>query len=199
MWISADDLAAVSHTITWLSIVGSLLLISLLAAYHVSRKSNAKESTKCWNPTQREMLLWLSVCDLVQCIFYLIRPGVRNHNCAWVAPVITFFNCAGYLWTAAIALDVWRTVKFRHSQPQTNPWCISFSAWSRIVCFGIPAVLTAFQLYFKVSGVDEEWGDSCWIKHMPTFWSDLWRFESGKTTTKTRQRKAYNLTKYRVA
>lgn len=59
-----------------LSIFGSLSLILLLVAYHVRHKDNPDtdaDGAVRWKPIQREMLLSLSICDLLTSCLYLIR------------------------------------------------------------------------------------------------------------------------------
>jgi hypothetical protein len=177
--ISGDDLDFVTDTITWLSIVGSLTMLLLIAAFYCkTERLESGDDSGGWDPKQREMLFWLSVCDLVTCSLFLIKPGTSNHNCMWGAPAVTFFSSAGCLWTDAIALDVWRTVKFRHVKPAP-----SFRVWCRIVCFGIPAILAVLQIRYNVSGVETvafDNRDSCWIKQESRTDLMLWRMESGK-------------------
>ena len=82
----------------------------------------------------------------------------------------------------AIALDVWRTVRYRWSQQPRS--VLPFAWWCRIVCFGLPFLLATLQVKYHVSGIDKNWGEFCWIKGSAFFGSDwkadAWRIESGK-------------------
>ena len=93
--ISDEGLAVVSHISSILSIMGSLALILLLVAYQFGKRD--EDPDERWKPIQREMLMSLSVCDLLTSVFYLIKPG--HGNCVWTAPCITFFACSAFLWT----------------------------------------------------------------------------------------------------
>ena len=166
------------------SVIGSSLLLCALLCAMQGRSKHAG--------THQEMLVWLSLSDFVTAVAYLLPTRDLTSAaflCKLQALVATVSACCAFMWTNAIALDLWRTVYFRNQTMDTR----GFLVRCRLACFGLPLLITVALAASGMAGKDAKVVDSfCWIRGTnpdssnTTATSDspketFWRMESGKT------------------
>ncbi|KAM8927251.1 G-protein coupled receptor 157 [Pelodytes ibericus] len=112
----------------------------------------------------RELLLYLSVADLLSAVSYFYGV-LRDFNgprwdCVVQGAVSTFSNTSSFFWTVSVAVYLYITIVHSHQSLADN-----MIYWFHLVSWGVPLVITVAAVSLQKIGYDASYVSVgwCWI------------------------------------
>jgi len=110
----------------------------------------------------RKLVVILSVTDLFTALSYLLSAVIHSENfCKAQVYATVFFSSSASLWTAAIAIHLFASAKFKDSAS-------SLVKWYHLICWGYPLVSMLVVVFTDSAG--RAISDWCFIPKTKPYW-----------------------------